>query len=84
MTTTTLATLDADLRDIFDDWTIIRTRTHLRGAILYAARLMRRAGDTERADEWTARASRMPRHISKEAINLVLWSICDTLKGGVA
>ena len=64
------------LREVFEDWTEIDTAKRLRGAILHAARIIRRNGDDEKAREYEARVRYMPRRMCKESINYVLMAIC--------
>ena len=71
------AALTEDLQAVIgDDWTAINSTKRLRGALLWAARLLRRHGESNLASEWEAWVKNMPRRIDAEGINVVLMGAC--------
>jgi hypothetical protein len=69
-----------NLREVFEDFTIINSAKRLRGCLLHACRIMKRSGYFKTAINWERRIKNMPEIMDKEAINVVLMSACFELK----
>lgn len=63
------------LRDVLcDNWKDVKTAKHLRGCLLYSARLLDRIGHDGIATLWRNRIKNMPHKMSREAIHIILLS----------